>query len=102
MKILIIGAGPCGLGAAYRLEQLGYWDWQVFERNSYVGGLSASFFDDLGFTWNVGGHVLFSHYEYSTKLFPMLWETPIMSTSGRAGFALCNAGYRGNLHRDCR
>jgi len=63
-KILIIGAGPTGLGAAYRLQELGYRNWQIFERNDYVGGLSASFKDDKGFTWDVGGHVLFSHYEY--------------------------------------
>jgi protoporphyrinogen oxidase len=63
-KILILGAGPCGLGAAYHLDKLGCDNWQLFERESYVGGLSASFVDDSGFTWDVGGHVLFSHYDY--------------------------------------
>lgn len=64
MKILILGAGPAGLGAAYHLHKLGYDNWQLYERNSHVGGLSASFVDDNGFTWDMGGHVLFSHYEY--------------------------------------
>ncbi len=64
MKILILGAGPCGLGAAYHLNKLGYSNWQLFERNNHVGGLSASFVDDNMFTWDVGGHVLFSHYDY--------------------------------------
>jgi protoporphyrinogen oxidase len=64
MKIVIVGAGPCGLGAAYHLQKLGYADWQLYERNGHVGGLSSSFSDDLGFTWDVGGHVLFSHYAY--------------------------------------
>ena len=64
MNILILGAGPCGLGAAYHLHKLGYSDWQLFERADHVGGLSASFLDDSGFTWDVGGHVLFSHYAY--------------------------------------
>jgi len=64
MKILIIGAGPCGLGAAYHLNRLGHTDWRIFEKNDHVGGLSASFRDDHGFTWDVGGHVLFSHYDY--------------------------------------
>ena len=63
-KILILGAGPCGLGAGYHLQQLGHDDWQIFERNSHVGGLSASFVDEQGFTWDIGGHVLFSHYPY--------------------------------------
>ncbi len=64
MKILILGAGPCGLGAAHHLNQLGHTDWQLFERNDHIGGLSASFLDGNGFTWDVGGHVLFSHYGY--------------------------------------
>lgn len=64
MKFLILGAGPCGLGAAHHLNKLGHTNWQVFERNDYVGGLSASFVDDKGFTWDIGGHVLFSHYDY--------------------------------------
>jgi protoporphyrinogen oxidase len=67
MKILILGAGPTGLGAAYHLNKLGHTNWQLFERNSHVGGLSASFTDDAGFTWDIGGHVLFSHYDYFDK-----------------------------------
>lgn len=68
MKILILGAGPCGLGAGYRLQQLGNSDWQIFERNGHVGGLSASFVDEQGFTWDIGGHVLFSHYPYFDRV----------------------------------
>jgi protoporphyrinogen oxidase len=64
MNIVIIGAGPAGLGSAYHLHKLGYPDWKIFEKTSYAGGLSASFVDDKGFTWDVGGHVLFSHYDY--------------------------------------
>jgi protoporphyrinogen oxidase len=63
-KIVIIGAGPAGLGAAWRLRELGHCDWQIFERCGEVGGLSASFIDPASFTWDVGGHVLFSHYDY--------------------------------------
>jgi len=68
-KIVIIGAGPTGLGAAYRLRELGYHNWVVFEKNTCVGGLAASFTDDVGFTWDIGGHVLFSRYDYFDKLF---------------------------------
>jgi len=67
-KIVIIGAGPTGLGAAYRLQELGFSNWEIYEKNPYVGGLSASFKDGKGFTWDIGGHVLFSHYEYVDKL----------------------------------
>ena len=68
MKTLILGAGPTGLGAAYRLAKSCHTDWFLFERNDYVGGLSASFIDDYGFTWDVGGHVLFSHYDYFDRV----------------------------------
>lgn len=67
MKLLILGAGPCGLGAAYYLNQLGYDNWQLFERECRVGGLSTSFVEENGFTWDIGGHVLFSHYDYFDK-----------------------------------
>jgi protoporphyrinogen oxidase len=67
MKVIIIGAGPTGLGASHYLNKSTHADWQIFERNPHVGGLSASFVDDQGFTWDIGGHVLFSHYEYFDK-----------------------------------
>ncbi len=68
VKFLIIGAGPTGLGAAWRLHELGEQDFLVLEANSYPGGLSASFKDDWGFTWDIGGHVIFSHYPYFDAL----------------------------------
>ncbi|MFC1752991.1 protoporphyrinogen/coproporphyrinogen oxidase [Thermoproteota archaeon] len=63
-KIAIIGAGPTGLGAAYRLKELNHNNFTVYERNPFAGGLCASFEDDKGFTWDLGGHVIFSHYKY--------------------------------------
>ena len=67
-RIIIIGAGPTGLGAAWRLQELGYGNWAVYEKNDHVGGLATSFVDEKGFTWDVGGHVLFSHYRYFDDL----------------------------------
>ena len=67
-KILILGAGPTGLGAAHRLEELGHTDYLILEKNDYAGGLAASFTDPKGFTWDIGGHVQFSHYEYFDDL----------------------------------
>ncbi|EGB15163.1 amine oxidase [Pseudodesulfovibrio mercurii] len=69
---LIIGAGPTGLGAAHRLRELGVADFLVLERNPYAGGLAASFRDDHGFTWDIGGHVVFSHYAYFDALMDSL------------------------------
>jgi len=60
---LILGGGPCGIGAALRLLELGIDDFLLVEKNDYLGGLATSFVDDQGFTWDLGGHVQFSHYE---------------------------------------
>jgi UDP-galactopyranose mutase len=68
VKYLIIGAGPTGLGAANRLRELGEDSFAVLERLEHTGGLSASFTDPAGFTWDIGGHVIFSHYEYFDAL----------------------------------
>ncbi|MFA6583578.1 MAG: FAD-dependent oxidoreductase, partial [Elusimicrobiaceae bacterium] len=65
----IIGAGPAGLGAALRLKELGVKDFTVLEKNPYAGGLCASFKDLRGFTWDLGGHVIFSHFPEFTKAF---------------------------------
>lgn len=59
-RIIIIGAGPCGLGAAYKLKKLGYKNWAIYEKEDKIGGLSSSFKDEKGFTWDIGGHVFFS------------------------------------------
>ena len=67
-RIVIVGAGPTGLGAGYRLAELGYDDWVILEASDRVGGLATSFTDEDGFTWDIGGHVMFSHYEYYDKL----------------------------------
>lgn len=67
-KIVIIGAGPTGLGAAYRLNELNYDNWVLYEKNDYVGGHASSHIDAHGFVWDEGGHVIFSHYPYFDKL----------------------------------
>ena len=67
-KYLILGAGPTGLGAAYRLKELGIQDFIILDREDKAGGLSSSYVDDNGFTWDIGGHVQFSHYKYFDDL----------------------------------
>ena len=62
--MLIVGAGPTGLGAARRLHEAGCDDWELIEAGAGAGGLASSFVDERGFTWDVGGHVQFSHYAY--------------------------------------
>jgi len=63
-NVVIIGAGPTGLGAAHRLRELRHRDFVVLEARGVAGGLAGSDVDDRGFTWDIGGHVQFSHYAY--------------------------------------
>lgn len=67
-RIVIIGAGPTGLGAAWRLQEVGHRNWILVDQAGEPGGLSSSVVDDEGFTWDLGGHVLFSHYRYFDAL----------------------------------
>lgn len=62
--VLILGGGPTGLGAARQLKLCGCADWILLESAAAPGGLAASFTDEHGFIWDIGGHVQFSHYEY--------------------------------------
>jgi protoporphyrinogen oxidase len=60
--IAIVGAGPCGLACAHELRRLGHEDWTLFERADVAGGHAGSEVDPAGFTWDQGGHVVFSHF----------------------------------------
>ncbi len=72
VRLVIVGAGPTGLGAAHRLRELGYDGWVVLEAAEAVGGLARSYTDADGFTYDIGGHVLFSHYRYYDDLLARL------------------------------
>ncbi|XP_078383341.1 uncharacterized protein LOC144665929 [Oculina patagonica] len=66
--IIIIGSGPTALGAAHRLFELNKkfpnLKVAILEQHGKPGGLATSERDDQGFLWDMGGHVIFSHYEY--------------------------------------
>jgi protoporphyrinogen oxidase len=72
LKVVIIGAGPTGLAAGYRLRELGHTNFTILEANNHVGGLASSEVSANGFTYDIGGHVLFSHYPYFDRLFETL------------------------------
>lgn len=57
MDIVILGAGLTGLSAAYHLEQQGFYDYQLFEKEESLGGLCGSITQD-GFTFDYTGHLL--------------------------------------------
>ena len=57
-KVIIIGAGPAGLTAAYELVKLGY-NVKVFEESNIVGGISKTV-NYKGNRMDMGGHRFFS------------------------------------------
>lgn len=61
VPFLIIGAGPTGLGAATRLTELGL-DHLLVDAGPGPGGMAASRRDEQGFVWDLGGHVIHSHF----------------------------------------
>ncbi|KIW05777.1 hypothetical protein, variant [Verruconis gallopava] len=64
VDVLVIGAGPTGLGAAKRLNQINEASWMIVDCNSTPGGLASTDVTPEGFLYDVGGHVIFSHYKY--------------------------------------
>lgn len=56
-EIVVLGAGPSGLGAAYKLARRGAFDVTVLERNPEVGGNAGSF-DVDGLRVDYGSHRL--------------------------------------------
>ncbi|KIW83727.1 hypothetical protein Z517_02973 [Fonsecaea pedrosoi CBS 271.37] len=64
IDVLVIGAGPTGLGAAKRLNQINGPSWMIVDSNETPGGLASTDVTKEGFLYDVGGHVIFSHYKY--------------------------------------
>lgn len=67
VDVVIIGAGLTGLSAAYHLEQAGFHDYVVLEKESSAGGLCRSVNKD-GFTFDFTGHLLHINNDYFKKL----------------------------------
>ncbi|KAL8343314.1 hypothetical protein RB598_004585 [Gaeumannomyces tritici] len=64
VDVLVIGAGPTGLGAAKRLNHINGPSWLLLESDERAGGLASTDVTPEGFLYDVGGHVIFSHYKY--------------------------------------
>ncbi len=60
-RVAVVGAGPAGLAAAYRLQQQGA-EVTVFERNDHVGGRTRSIRKGA-FTFDVGALVMLPTYK---------------------------------------
>lgn len=66
-RIIIIGAGLTGISTAYHLEQLGFSDYLMFEKETSPGGLCRSVSQD-GFTFDYTGHLLHASDDYFYQL----------------------------------
>jgi UDP-galactopyranose mutase len=67
VPVVIIGAGPTGLSAAYHLGQ----DAILLEQADRVGGWCRSI-EDNGFTFDMAGHIMFSNDPYVHEMYQML------------------------------
>lgn len=88
--MLVVGAGPTGLGAAWRLDEIGHeqgsdLDWMLVEGAAVVGGMARSESVD-GYVWDVGGHVLFPHYQYFDDLLDELIDDWVHVTPVRGAW----------------
>jgi UDP-galactopyranose mutase len=65
--VVVVGAGPTGLSAAYHLGEQSI----LLEANARVGGLCRSI-EDGGFTFDHAGHIMFSNDPYVHRLYELL------------------------------
>ncbi len=102
-KIIIIGAGPTGLGAGWRLSEGQHTNFLMYEKNSYIGGLASSFLDERGFTWDIGGHVIHSHYPYFDQVFKRVMKGEFFTHQRESWIYMDNRfipfPFQNNIHR---
>jgi UDP-galactopyranose mutase len=77
--IIILGAGLAGLSTAFHLKE----NYQIFEKESEVGGLCRSF-EVNGFTFDHTGHLLHMRDDYTKNLVARLLPDTFDSHSRRA------------------
>ena len=65
--VIVIGAGPTGLSAAYHLGR----DAVLLEQAGQVGGWCRSI-EDKGFTFDMAGHIMFSNDPYVHEMYQLL------------------------------
>ena len=79
-KIIIIGAGPAGLTAAYELQQRGGPQPLILEAENFIGGLCRTF-DYCGNRMDMGGHRFFSKSDAI-----MDWWARILPLQGKPSY----------------
>ncbi|GAB3113425.1 FAD-dependent oxidoreductase [Streptomyces calidiresistens] len=92
-RIVILGAGPCGLACADELTRLGHHDFLLLEAASAPGGLASSVVDEAGFTWDLGGHVVFSHFGEFDRLLTELFADKELLHHDRSSYIRYREGW---------
>jgi protoporphyrinogen oxidase len=90
-SILIIGSGPTGLGAASRLHQLerkfgNLPPYMLVDAAPEAGGLACTDVTSEGFLFDLGGHVIFSHFDYFDGLIDKACGTDTWNTHQRVSY----------------
>jgi len=91
-KIVIIGAGLTGISAAYHLEQKGFHDYAIFERDATIGGLCGTVQQD-GFTFDFTGHYLHASDPYFRSMIENLVGMENLNTVTRKSFIYSHDTY---------
>ena len=91
-KIVIIGAGLTGLSAAYHLEQKGFFDYAIFEKESAIGGLCGTVKQD-GFTFDFTGHYLHASDPYFRSMIENLVGMENLNTIQRKSYIYSHDTY---------
>ena len=90
--IVILGAGLTGLSTAYHLEQYGFSDFKIFEKEPTVGGLCRSVVEN-GFIFDYTGHLLHSNDSYFTQFLNDIIGFENLETIKRRAFIYSHATY---------
>jgi protoporphyrinogen oxidase len=93
-NILIIGAGPAGLTAAYELQKAGEKNITVLEAEQQVGGISRTI-QYKGNRIDIGGHRFFSKSDWVLN-----WWTTILPVAPSSLKSAINLRYRGQQRAD--
>lgn len=91
-KIVIIGAGLTGISTAYHLEQKGFYDYALFEKESIIGGLCGSVMQD-GFTFDFTGHYLHASDPYFRTMIETMVGMENLNTVTRRSFIYSHNTY---------
>jgi protoporphyrinogen oxidase len=86
-RVVILGAGPAGVGAAYQLSKLKQADVVLLEQNPHVGGNTGSF-DVDGVRVDYGSH----------RLHPACDPEVLQDIRGMIGDDLIDRGRNGRIH----